>query len=310
MNELLKTSATLVAASLLVACSSEESLPQIDVEDSPEAVLEQRAGSLLAEFHHPRQGRDGGLSVHAQFLDVRGMPVTMAMDALEVWLPDTRLEPASCRISTPSWAKPVAGYANLGLHLLDVGPITLDSPTHRLRLDGRRLPDLLGAFHGVLYDLDLGVDGAGESLPYFPLSRYQFHAPGLRETGPFAVALLAPEPIELYEVSHHHVGHDGLVRLPAGQDLVLRWSTDSLVAMDVYIDVATGVGPDHRRLKCRAEDDGSFVIPAVVLETILDETAGVDVTIRRVHSVEADVEGLDEARFTMAATDQITIVFE
>lgn len=299
-----------LGAGLLVACANDDVLPQIDVDDAHDAVEEQRAGSLLAEFHHPRQWREGGMSVHAQFLDVRGMAVEMAMEALEVWTPDARLEPSTCRIRTPDWSNKTPTQGPLGLHLLDVGPITIDSPTHRLRLDGRRLPDLLGAFYGVLYDMEQGLDAAGDVLAYHPYSLYHFKAPGLVETGGFAVDMIAPEPIQLVGITYRDTSYDGALSLPSGSDLILSWIADESSGMDVYIDVATGVGPDHPRLKCRADDKGTFTIASSVLESFLEDASSVDITIRRVTTNNAAVEGLDEALFIMAATDQVTVVFE
>ncbi|MFU8802226.1 MAG: hypothetical protein ACNA8W_00315 [Bradymonadaceae bacterium] len=304
----------------LAACSSEETLAQIDLEEAPSSIDEQRTGSLLAEFHHPRQDREGGMSVHAQFLDVRGMPVEMAMEALEVWTPDRSLSAGSCRLRTPDWTKSPSHQGQVELHLLDVGLITIDSPTHRLRLEGRRLPDLLSAFSGVLYDMDQGIDAQGDPLDYHPFSLYHFHAPGVRDTGiqdtvlrgtgGFSVELIAPEPIQIVGVSHHDMSFASTLRLASGTDLILEWSADHHSTADVYIDVATGVGPDHPHLKCRADDEGTFTIPAPILEQLLDEVASVDITIRRVATMEVLVDGLDEAMFIMAASDEVTVIFD
>ena len=81
----------------LAGCSTEESLPQLDVESAATAD-EKRAGSLLAEYAHPRGEQSDGVSVHAQFLDVRGVNYETALEALEVWSPEWQLDVDACSL--------------------------------------------------------------------------------------------------------------------------------------------------------------------------------------------------------------------
>ncbi|MBA2663347.1 MAG: hypothetical protein H0U74_13750 [Bradymonadaceae bacterium] len=306
---MLKKSFIMVVFGLLAACSAEETLPQI-VDDVTSIEEERRVGSLLAQFKHPRGERDEGLTVHAQFLDVRGVQLDSALESLEVWTPDVHLDVASCSLRTPARYASTAGADQFRLDLLDVGRIRVEGPAQSIELEARRLPDLLSAFSGVIYGTEQGF-GERRLLDYAPASSYRFSAPGYGVTGGFSVEMFAPEPLHIAEVSRRDVRYHSTARLTLGSDIELGWNmADSGERADIFIDVSTGYGPDRARLKCRAEDDGFFTIPAGMLDQLLDETATLEVSMRRVHTLNVDIKGLDVSEFIIATTDEITVVFD
>lgn len=290
---------------LLVGCSTEEPLPIQESPGEEEAQIEERVGSLLAEFSGPFDWLGGVVKVQAQFLDARGVAVESALEALEVWSPRRGLEVGDCQLGIGASS---AGSEPAYLHLLDVGAIGVESSRDRISLSPRRLPDLMSAFYGVVYGSEWGWDGEEYHVGYIPGGLYRFAAPGSAEAGGFAVVLQAPEPMELLAVNGEEV-RESVLALRGDDELELVWEP-GIGNGAVYIDLFTGYGPDQSRLQCRAEDSGAFTVPAQLISELAGVDRRLDLELRRVHSTTSDVEGLDEATFYFATRDHVEVVLD
>lgn len=285
----------LLALSLLaVACSTDdESVTQVELRETAAPLEEQRAGSLLVEYN---PSLSNGVSVHAQFLEVEGVSLEAAFEALDAWSPDRALDEDACSIRVP----PTGDAERVRLRMMDVGPIAVAALDHAIELQGRRVPDLR-SFSGVVYGNEEGYDFDEAFLPYQPGARYQISAPGGDEAGGFGISLQAPFVPRIESIADHYMVDDAPIEL-RGDDLKLQWSAapDSRTAL--YLDVTRGT----QRLQCRVEDDGHFVVPATVLDQFPADRA-LRVTLRRVDALELSLDGVDSGSFVFAATDEATI---
>lgn len=294
------------------ACSADEALPAITVNDDAGVAQEaRRVGGLLAQYQYPREGQDHGLMVHAQFLDVRGVRLDSALESLEAWTPDFALPESSCLLRIPEWQGAGSAEGKIRLDLLDLGPIRIDGPTQTTALQARRLPDLLSAFSGVVYGTEQLPGVREKKLFYFPQASYRFSAPGYGQTGGFSVELIAPEPLQIVDVSRQDMREENVALLRTRTDIELSWDAERVSGSDaIFIDISTGFGPDRPRLQCRAADNGYFKIPSDALDALLDETLTVEVAMRRVTSSQVAISGLDTSEFIMATADEITVSFK
>ncbi|AWV91112.1 hypothetical protein [Bradymonas sediminis] len=310
----------LLAATWLAACSTEEPLPQVEV-DNPPVAEETRAGTLLAEYASPRAAGVSGVRVHAQFLDVYGIHYARALEALEVWSPDYELDLDACSMHS---ARAVESGRNgqIRLELLDVGPITVHGPDASIRLEARRLPDLLSAFSGVIYGTEQGLGTEPLRVGYHSGARYDFSAPGQTESAGFSVAMRAPEPIHITRVGAYDAANGPRVGVSFGEDLNIQWRSsmestgaqlDEAQALassgeDVFLRISAGFGPDRPRLSCRVEDDGTFTLPAALIEQLVDDSNELQLSLRRVNAKNIEIDGLDSAEFVFSAVDELTLV--
>jgi hypothetical protein len=320
-----RTALGLMAGVLIAGCSTEESLPQVDVESAAPAD-ETRAGTLLAEYAQPRGDRAGGVSVHAQFLDVRGVNYETALEALEVWSPEWQLGVDACSLRThplrsgsgkhsdsgagDSSAAPYPG--DLRLELLDVGPITVRGPHDAIRLDARRLPDLLSAFSGVIYGTEQGFSSQPLRIAYKAGAWYTFGAPGRVGNGDFSVSIRAPRPIRIASVGTHLADEGSEFGVDFAQDIALEWQPTGEYASDdiVFLHISSGFGPDRPRLTCRLDDDGSFSVPAALIEQLSEDSAELELTVRRTNAEMVDIDGLEASEFVFSTVDEVTLVDE
>ncbi len=279
-------------------------------EDAGEAQ-QRRVGSLVAEFEHTSGSEHPRLSIHAQFIDARGVPVERAFEALDVWSSDAELDRDACSMPLPERPTPRSMREDIRLDLLSVGPITVDGPRRDLELQGRHLPPLVEAFSGVVYGTsdrrDSSVDG---ELAYVPGAGYTFEAPGDRGAGGFEVTLPAPPRVRLTAVSGRAGGERDEVRLRRGRDLSVRWNEIDGGRSEVFFDIEAGGGPEAPRLKCRLEDDGRFTIPGGLLTELADDSSRLRLAIRRVESKQVDVSDIEEADFYLSTADHLTLRLE
>lgn len=287
----------IAAAALLAACSTDEdSLAELELEEAAPPSIEGRAGSVLVEYS---TATSNGVSVHAQFLDVRGVSLEAALDALDVWTPDAELDLDTCSVRVPP---PTGEEAeNVRLHMMDVGPITVSSFDQSIRLEGRRVPDLR-SFSGVVYGNEEGFDFEEAVLPYQPDASYQIVAPGGAQAGGFHVTLQAPSVPEIEAVAGRYAVDDAPIDLGGG-DLELHWRVAAPSAA-LFLDVGTG-SPSDARLRCRLEDDGEFVLPTSILEQL--DSPALRVTLRRIDSVSMGIAGIDDTSFLFATTDEVSV---
>jgi hypothetical protein len=305
----------MLAGFLLAACSAEESLPQVDVDSVPVAD-DTRAGTLLAEYASPRSTEIGGVRVHAQFLDVHGINYARALEALEVWSPDFQLDLDACSMHSAQ-AVDHERVDDIRLELLNVGPITVRGPSEAIRLEARRLPDLLSTFSGVIYGTEQGFGAQPLRIAYQPGARYSFSAPGKTASGGFYVTMQAPRPIRIVSIGDRPA-HDGSrFGWNFEHDLRVQWRPFLDAALgdgaalrgdDVFLRISSGFGPDRPRLNCRLDDDGAFTLPATLLEQLAGDSADLQLSLRRVNTREVDINGLDSAEFVFSTVDEITLV--
>lgn len=306
------TRVALLGASLLLVaagCSTEKPLPRPDGESADDQT-QRRVGSLLAEFEHQPGEARPEVSLHAQFLDARGVRVEKAFQALEAWSSDPQLDSDACSMHDPQ--TPPAQQAvdsDLELDLLSVGPITVEGPARRMQLEERRLPDVTDAFSGVVYGMGrTSAPAEGREITYRPTGTYTFRAPGDRSTGGFEVQLRAPRRVQIEAVSGRSGDGARDVRLRRGRDLRIRWNgAPSATDSDLFFDIVAGYGPDRPRLKCRLEDDGRFTLPGEVLTQLGGDVSSLRLTLRRVRSKDVDIPKLDRAEFYLSATDRVRL---
>jgi len=289
---------TILAVAILAAgCSTEdEQVVDLELREAEPAPARHRAGSLLVEFN-PAQSN--GISVHAQFMEVQGVTPDAAFDALDAWTPDRELDVDSCSIRMPAAAD---GAAAIRLRMLDVGPIEVSALDHSIRLEGRRVPDL-PTFSGVVYGNEEGFDFDEAFLPYEAQARYHLTAAGGPQAGGFGVSLLAPAVPEIETISGMYVVDDAPMLLEGGE-LALEWLADEGSGTALYLDV---VASSTKRLRCRVEDDGSFIVPS----QIVDQLAGdrpMQVQLRRVDALLLDIHGVEDGSFVFASTAEATVV--
>lgn len=304
-----RLTAVLTAAVLAAACSTEEPASPPDATDRSTTDDEARAGTLLAEYTQPRSGRSGGLSVHAQFLDIQGVQYDTALEALEVWYPNWNLSPESCDMrAEPSISQAEAG--DIRMELLDVGPIDVHGPDEEIELEARRLPDLLSAFSGVIYGTDQSFEAQPLHLGYEPGARYDFDAPGDGDSGDFAVGLRSPQPVRIEAIGEQPVTDDTEVRRDFRSDLAVQWQPepDDDNADGFFLHLSSGFGPDQPRMTCRLDDDGSFVIPGALVEQLSKDTSELELALRRVNTESVDVDGLETSEFVFTTLDEVTLV--
>lgn len=294
----------LAAGLFLTACSTEESLPQLDV-DGGQSTTETRAGTLLAEYAQPRGSRSGGVSVHAQFLDVHGVNYATALEALEVWSPAWQLDVDACSMRSDLGVEPQRSD-DIRLQLLDVGPITVRGPGEAIRLEARRLPDLLSSFSGVIYGTEQGFGAQPMRIGYEPGARYSFGAPGSPASGGFYVNLQAPEPIRIEAIDGEAAAEGSRFARRFDHDLRVDWRPTASDAT-VFLRVSSGFGPDRPRLTCRVDDDGSFDVPAGLVDQIAGDAGEVQLSLRRVNADNVDIDGLDASEFVFSTVDEVTI---
>ena len=280
-----------VATMLASACSTADE-PAISVE-AEEAPAMRTAGSMLVEYD-PAQSN--GLSVHAQFLEVSGVSVEAALDALDAWTPDATLAEDVCSIR----ARNEVGSDDVRLRLLDVGPISVGALGHAIELNGRRLPDLSDVY-GVVYGNEEGFDFDEAFLPYAPHTTYQIEAPGGDVAGGFGLALQAPSVPEIVAVAGRYLVDDNPIALD-GRDLSIEWEPAGESA-SLFLDVVAG----NQRLQCRVEDDGRFEVPASAFDGFAED-AVLTVKLRRVDAVELAIDGIESGAFVFAATDEARVV--
>lgn len=299
---------TLCVGLLVAGCSTDESLPQLDV-DPAQSADETRAGTLLAEYVEPRAARAGGLSVHAQFLDLQGVPYSTALEALEMWSPDWALDVDACSLRSRG---PVGQEhaENIRLHLLDVGPITVRGPSEAIRLDARRLPDLLSAFSGVIYGTERDFGAEPLQIAYNPGHWYSLTAPGGPESGGFDLDMRAPESVRVVGLGDRAVGDQVRLDWDFSRDLSFSWTapTEASSGQEVFVDISSGFGPDRPRLTCRVDDDGEFTLPASVFGQLGDDTDELELSIRRISADRVAVDGLETTEFIFSTVDELTLV--
>jgi hypothetical protein len=290
----------IATATLAAACSTDDEIRQIDLEEASPSPVEQRAGSVLVEYNPTTSN---GVSVHAQFMDVRGVSVETAFDALDVWTPDGALDRDACSVRVP----PSAGEESedVRLRMLDVGPIAVSALEHSIRLEGRRVPDLR-TFSGVVYGNEEGFDFDQAFLPFEPEARYAIAAPGGEEAGGFHVTLQAPSVPEIETVSGRYAVDTAPIRLD-GDDLELRWTVNDPGAA-LYLDIGpASFRADGPRLRCRLDDDGDFVVPYSILDRISASGTPLSVTLRRADVIKTGIDEVEDTTFVFAATDQVVV---
>jgi hypothetical protein len=301
----------------LAGCSTEESLPQLDVESTAPAD-EKRAGTLLAEYSHPRGEQSDGVSVHAQFLDVRGVNYETALEALEVWSPEWQLDVDACSLrahplrsdSNADNDYPEDQYPNdIRLELLDVGPITVRGPHDAIRLEARRLPDLLSAFSGVIYGTEQGFSSQPLRIGYEPGALYTFGAPGRVGNGDFSISMRAPRPMHIASVGAQPAEQGSAFGVDFADDLPLEWQPTGEQTSDdiVFLHISSGFGPDRPRLTCRLEDDGAFSVPATVIGQLAEDGAELSLSLRRINAKTVDIDGLEASEFVFSTVDEISL---
>lgn len=297
----------LVTGVVGTACSTEEPLPPRTGEDEG-AETSRRVGSLLAEIESTRNGTKRDIDIHAQFLDVRGVQVDEALEALEVWSTEPGLDRDTCTLR-PGESAPTGTERDrdVRLDLLSVGTIDVEGPERSVQLEARRLPDLLSAFSGVIYGTDGSFGDEATRLGFAPGAEYRFSAAGDGSTGGFDVTLEAPTPVRLQPISGRWLHAGETVALPRGEDLKFRWNRPEFSDTNLYFDISTGYGPDRARLKCRLQDDGRFSVPADLIEELADEATTLQLSLRRVSSRDAEVGGLEDSNFSLSTVDRLTL---
>lgn len=289
----------LATATLAAACSTDDEIRELDLEESTPPPVEQRAGSVLVEYN---PATSNGVSVHAQFMDVQGVSVDAAFDALDVWTPDAVLDQDACSVRVP----PSAGEEsdNVRLHMIDVGPIAVSALDHSIRLEGRRVPDLR-TFSGVVYGNEEGFDFDQAFLPFEPDARYEITAPGGDRAGGFHVTLQAPSVPEIETVSGRYAVDTAPIELE-GDDLELRWNATEPGAA-LYLDVGSSAfHADEPRLRCRIDDDGEFLVPYTILDRISGD-GPLTVTLRRADVLGTGIDSIEDTTFVFAATDEVLV---
>ena len=292
------------AAVFLWGCTPEEALLETSSAPEPGEVLEERRGALVAEFIYPRSWGGEGVEVQAQFLDARGVDVESALEALEVWIPRQGLEEGDCQVVMPRG--PASGDS-MSLHLLNLGPIFIESPDERLELPPRRFPDLLSSFHGVVYGSEWSWERDVNLVEYYPGAVYSFSAPGSANAGGFDVELVAPDPMIVVAVNGEELNGAQRLRFAPDEEVELIWESEDFTRGDVYIDLIAGPGARSPRLQCRASDQGAFVLPGDLIKAVVGTRQGAELALRRVHSHRASVDGLDETDFYFLTTDRLQV---
>jgi len=280
-------------AMALSACSPDAEPTPVETAEH-RTPLEERSGLLLAET------RGDSLGVHAQFLDLDGITTDAALDAIAVWSPDHELNRDACSLREFERPGPNRKFS---VEMLDVGPIEIEFADERIRLEGRRLPELVGGISGVVYGSEQGFDVEASEITYFPERDYRFSAPGGSSAGGFDVEAPAPVVPEIALLAGQPITAHESISLDTGRDLDIEWTVPaSGLGSDVYLDLQSsgGTGP---RLSCRLEDDGFFTLPAGAIRALSRTNSKLDVTLRRVQIVNVEVDGLDEAEIVLSAAD-------
>lgn len=281
----------LTAIVSLVGCFAEDETV-VQLEEIAAPLEMQRGGTLLAEFN-PHVST--GVALYAQFLEVHGISLRAANDALDVWTPELALDEDTCSLQDPT----LHDRADVRVRMFDVGTIAVHADDHFAALTGRRVPDL-ATLSGVVYGNESGFDLDEAFLPYLPDAQYTIEAPGGAHTGGFSVALRAPAYPVFDVISGSFVVDDAPIALH-GADLAIAWNEigdrDS-----IFIDVTSS----RARLTCRVEDDGDFSIPATVLGKLGGE-GPLTVTMRRADVVELPIDGIDRGQFVFAASNEVRV---
>lgn len=300
-----------LAAGFLAGCSSSDPLSGEDSGADDDAVLEQSYGAVTAEFSYPRSGDEKGVDVQAQFVDARGVAIAPALEALEVWMPQSGLETGACRFLHYG-ADEGTDDAPALLHLHDIGDIDVESPKEQITVEPTRLPDLLGSFYGVVYSTEWSDDRSDGFLEYYPDGEYRFQAPGSEKAGALDVELQSPDPVVLMAANGQRIRDETTMAIDVDDELELVWTSEGGIdgGDEVYIDLSTGYGPEHARVQCRARDLGAFSVPRSELRELSRLGDRIDLELRRVRRGETSVDGLEHVDVHFATTDRITLEVE
>ncbi len=297
--------ATVIVSSvaLFVGCNSGESFSDHpDSTGSDSTVVEESYGALSAEVVG---GDDAEVKLQAQFLDARGVDVQSALDALEAGVPLRGLQQEDCRF-VDAEAQPGAQHDPASLHLMDIGTIEVETSQQSVEVQPRDLPDLLNAFHGVVYGSEWSEEETEATVDYRPGEPYRFSAAGTTTLGGFEMVMTAPQPVVLVAANGEEIGEEAVLQVDRREDLELVWETSGSEKGEVFVELRAGAGPNADRLQCRSGDVGAFTVPASMLDQF-SETAALE--LRRIHRSDVEVEGLDEMEVFFGSTDRVDLEF-
>lgn len=283
----------IAAASALAACSPDVEPTSIETVEI-ETPIQERSGSVVAEFEGDESSR-----VHAQFLDLRGISTAQALHALSIWSPDRELNVGACSLRSYD----VAASSAVEIEMLDVGAIQIEHLERSIRLEGRRLPELVSGISGVVYGTEESFDSERTSLSYLPGTTYRIFAPGQDLSG-FEAQLDAPEIPALVLIAGQPL--DELVQSEVSEDLDIEWTPAEVdVDAEVYIEIRPSAG--DQVLRCHVEDDGFFSVPAGVMSQLGYDAESIELSIRRAQVVDVSIDELDRAEIIFAATDRARV---
>lgn len=249
-------------------------MPIVDAEQQSLVQLE-------LTYSREMGGRDlGGRSTaHASRLEadahfVRYRTTDRAIDARAVagllGLPSTsELDIDTCELERSAGA--VAPGA-LEVALLDAGALTVRSDEVPLAvLEPHAYPELLPFVTGVVYGAEVAVPEAASSPFLRPQARVGIEAQGGEDVGPFLASAEVPQAFPDLNVA------------VTRSDLELRWSQGSASQSTVAIELRW-VGEQPGLLRCRARDDGHFLVPRATsaqLDRALTDGSAAQVSVAR-----------------------------
>jgi len=173
--------------------------------------------------------------------------------------------------------------------LLEAGRIEIRGPIDQTSLVPHPYPELVPFVSGYVY-------GAPQQPPLtlVPGQTYQVVAEGAEEVGPFSTAAAAPAAFAGVHVAAYE----------RGGDLDLRW--DGIAGSPLVLEVKWAAENGARVVRCRATDDGAFIVPRTFLQfPAMTQTATVSAS--RLERSPLWASGVGRGDLTIALRDIVSL---
>jgi hypothetical protein len=187
------------------------------------------------------------------------------------------------------------------IELLEAGDLRIQTEDHTVTLSPRHFPWLLPFIYGVMY-------GEAQTGAVERVGAVKATADGGEAVGAFSAQVGSPELPRLARVGAD--APSGLVVVPRGQPLPLRWSGTLLDEGAefpddvVYTELRYTKGKRDWALRCRMRDDGAFDLPG----GLLTEGSGkATLEVARLRRSFFTAGGLERGELRVSVRDKVTI---
>ena len=265
------------ASCSLAGCVSHDATSSVSPASEERSLVQLEVVYTRTSAETIRVGRVG-LDAAAHFVRYRTADAALDARAVSTLLGlqhDDDLAAGSCRAVDDTQV--ASGRASsLDIALLDAGSLTVrNAGVVEAVLAPQHYPELLPFVSGVVY----GEEGTLARAPA-PSARIEIEADGGEDVGPFVTSATMPRAFP------------ELVVARTGQGVELSWA--ALPNATVLVDLRWG-GVHAGSVRCRAVDDGRFVVARAVARASLPVAARIDEALAQGAQVAASVSRSEQA---------------